>query len=73
MDELTLKETLARENADFRRLAEAHQACERELAALRSRAPLDDADALAERDLKKRKLALKDRMYRMMADYGRGR
>ena len=73
MEESALKDTLARENAEFRKLVEAHQACERELEALQSRPVQGDTEALAERDLKKKKLALKDRMYQMMAEYGRGR
>ena len=73
MDESLLKDLLARENEDFRRLADEHRACESELDRLRTAVCPSEADELAERDLKKRKLALKDRMYRMMADFGRDR
>lgn len=73
MDEEKLKETLLRENRGFRKAFEDHRTCELELERLRLKARLTEADALAERDLKKRKLALKDRMYRIMQEYGKTR
>jgi uncharacterized protein YdcH (DUF465 family) len=73
MDEQSLKELLLRENAEFRRAHDDHQACERALASLRAKGRLTSADADEERELKKKKLALKDRMYRLMADYARTR
>lgn len=69
MDEQALKELLLRENAEFRRAHEDHQACEKALEGIRGRGHLTPADADAERELKKKKLALKDRMYRLMAEY----
>jgi uncharacterized protein len=71
MNEQELKDILARENGEFRRILEDHRACERELEALRAKRPFGEAEALAERDLKKRKLLLKDRMYQIMAGYGK--
>jgi len=73
MDEQALKELLLRENAEFRQAQEDHQACEKALEGIRGRGYLTPADADAERELKKKKLALKDRMYRLMADYLRAR
>jgi uncharacterized protein YdcH (DUF465 family) len=73
MDEQALKELLLRENAEFRRAHDDHQACERALEDLRGRSHPTPADADEERELKKKKLALKDRMYRLMADYARTR
>ena len=70
MDENALKELLTREDAEFRRAAEEHQTCERELEQLRLKSHPTEADAVKERDLKKRKLALKDRMYQIMQKYG---
>jgi uncharacterized protein YdcH (DUF465 family) len=67
MDEQALKEVLLRENAEFRRVHDDHQACEKALDAIRAKAYLS-AEADEERELKKRKLALKDRMYRLMSD-----
>jgi uncharacterized protein len=73
MDEQALKELLLRENAEFRRVHDDHQACDRALEALRGQSRLTPADADEERELKKKKLALKDRMYRLMAEHARTR
>ena len=73
MDEKELKELLLRENADFRRAHDDHRACEQALDAIRAKPRLTPAEADEERELKKRKLALKDRMYLLMADYLRTR
>lgn len=73
MDEQALKELLLKENAEFRRAHEDHQACERALEGLRRKGHLTPADADEERELKKKKLALKDRMYRLMAEHVRTR
>jgi len=73
MDEQEVKELLLRENAEFRRAHDDHQACEKALDALRGKSHPLPADADEERELKKKKLALKDRMYRLMADYLRTR
>ena len=73
MNEQELKALLARENREFRKILDDHRACELELEKLRAKTHFTEADALAERDLKKRKLLLKDRMYKMMADHGKRR
>ncbi len=73
MDEQALKELLLRENAEFRRAHDDHQACEKAIDAIRGKGHLSPADADEERALKKKKLALKDRMYRLMADHARTR
>ena len=73
MDEQALKEILLRENAEFRRAHEDHQACEKALEGIRGRGFPTPADEDAEREIKKKKLALKDRMYRLMSDYLRTR
>jgi len=69
MNEQEIKETLARENAEFRKILEEHRTCEQALETIRAKTHPTESDGLAERDLKKRKLALKDRMYRIMADF----
>lgn len=69
MDEKALKELMLRENADFRRLHKEHQACEKRLENLQGKSFLAEKERLEERELKKRKLAIKDRMYLMMAEY----
>ena len=73
MDEQELKALLLRENAEFRRAHDDHQACETALDAIRGKAYLSPAEADEERELKKKKLALKDRMYRLMSDHARTR
>jgi uncharacterized protein YdcH (DUF465 family) len=73
MNEKALKELMLREKADFRRLHEDHQACEKRLEDLQNKSFLTEEEKLEERDLKKRKLALKDRMYLMMAEFRKAR
>jgi uncharacterized protein len=68
MDESVLKERLILENAEFRKLHEEHQKLDRTLTDLSGKSFLTEDERLEERELKKRKLALKDRMYRMMTD-----
>jgi uncharacterized protein len=72
MDEIRLKERLVRENAEFRRMHEEHQDYERRLADLTGKAFLSDSERLEERELKKKKLVLKDGMYRIMREAGSG-
>jgi uncharacterized protein YdcH (DUF465 family) len=73
MDEKALKELMLRENADFRRLHKEHQACEKRLEDLQGKSFLTEEEKLEERELKKRKLALKDRMYLMMTEFRKAR
>jgi uncharacterized protein YdcH (DUF465 family) len=73
MDEQELKELLLRENAEFRRAHNDHGDCERALETIRGKTHLSVAEVDEERELKKKKLALKDRMYRLMSDYLRMR
>lgn len=73
MDEQEVKELLLKENAEFRRAHDDHQSCEKAIDAIRGKSRLSPADADEERELKKKKLVLKDRMYRLMAEYLRTR
>lgn len=73
MNEQALKELLLKESEDFRKLHEEHQECEKRLEILQMKSLLSEQEKLEERDLKKRKLALKDKMYRMMTEYQKGR
>ncbi len=67
MDEKALKELLWQESEEFRRLVEEHRLCEERLEMLRQKkAPLTEEEEMEERQLKKKKLALKDRMYFLM-------
>jgi uncharacterized protein YdcH (DUF465 family) len=70
MDEIRLKDRLARENAEFRKLFEEHQVHERRLEDLKRKAFLSEAERIEVRELKKRKLVLKDGMYRIMREAG---
>ena len=69
MDETILKERMLKENAEFKRLFEEHQKHEKKLAEFKGKPYLTDAERVEEKELKKRKLALKDRMYVMMRDF----
>ncbi len=73
MDETKLKELLLGESEEFRKLNEEHQSCESKLEILKGKSFLTEDEKLEERELKKRKLALKDRMYALMTQYRRGR
>lgn len=73
MNEQALKELLLKESEDFRKFHEEHQECEKRLEILQMKSLLSEQEKLEERDLKKRKLALKDKMYRMMTEYQKGR
>jgi uncharacterized protein YdcH (DUF465 family) len=69
MDERRLKELLLRDNDEFRKLVEEHQRYELRLGQFKGKAYLTEEERLEERELKKRKLVLKDRMYRIMRDF----
>jgi uncharacterized protein YdcH (DUF465 family) len=69
MDENALKERMLKENAEFKKLFEEHQKHEKKLAEFKGKPYLTDVEHLEEKELKKRKLALKDRMYLMMRDF----
>lgn len=59
-----VRERLAREDAEYRRLAKKHEACEERLAELHSRRFLTEAERTEETTLKKTKLLYKDQMER---------
>ncbi len=69
MDENALKARLIKENAEFKKLFDEHQRYETKLAEFKEKTHLTDAERLEEKELKKRKLALKDRMYFLMKTY----
>jgi uncharacterized protein len=58
-----LREHLLEENADYRRLAVEHHACDNQLEALANKHFLSEEEELQEKTLKKKKLMLKDQMY----------
>jgi uncharacterized protein len=73
MDEKALKERLAGENPDFRAVFEEHSRLEKALDELKAKSFLTEEESFREKEFKKRKLVLKDKMYRMMSEYGKSR
>jgi len=69
MNEDELRDRLLRQNEDFKRLFDEHRRHEKRLEFLRSKPFLTGEEEVEEKELKKRKLALKDQMYRMMSAY----
>jgi uncharacterized protein YdcH (DUF465 family) len=69
MDEKDIKDRLLAENPDFRRLQDEHRRHELRLVDLASKSFLSEDEKLEERETKKLKLALKDKMYLMMAGF----
>jgi len=57
------------EDTEFQKLAVEHQACDQRLIELESRHYQSEEEQLTEKNLKKKKLALKDQMYAMMQKY----
>jgi uncharacterized protein len=71
MDEQRIKEHLLISNPDFRRLHEEHQRHEARLAELGAKPFLNQDEIVQEKDLKKLKLALKDKMALMISASGK--
>ncbi|MFQ6069357.1 MAG: DUF465 domain-containing protein [Candidatus Aminicenantales bacterium] len=69
MDEKKIRERMLAENEEFRKLDKEHRKYEDELKMFEGKAYLTPEEELRERELKKRKLAIKDRMYLMMREY----
>jgi uncharacterized protein len=61
-----LREQLLKDNADFRRLAAEHQQYSDQLEDLTNKHFLSEEEQLEEKNLKKKKLMLKDQMYSMV-------
>lgn len=72
-DAVKVKEELIANDAEFRRLFEEHQDCERELDALHRKSLLSEEDEFAEKRLKRHKLTLKDQMFAMMREHREAR
>ena len=65
----SLKEELLNSNQEFRDLVKEHHKYEERLTELSALAYPNDEEQLEETQLKKKKLALKDQMYSIMASY----
>jgi uncharacterized protein len=62
----SLKEELIHNDDEFRRLHEEHQDCERRLSELNQKSLLSQQDEIEEKQIKRHKLALKDRMAELL-------
>lgn len=71
MEENELKEVMIKENEEFRKAYQKHQQCEKRLEEFKKKGFLTEEDKLKEKELKKKKLALKDKMYYLMTEYRR--
>jgi uncharacterized protein len=71
MDEQRIKERLLEANPEFRRLHEEHRRHEERLVELAAAPFLSQDDLIHEKELKKLKLVLKDKMALMISDYGK--
>jgi uncharacterized protein YdcH (DUF465 family) len=69
MNEKDLKELMLRKNGEFQKLHVEHQACEKRLEELKAKNFLTEGEEVEEKEVKKRKLSLKDRMYRLMTEF----
>lgn len=69
MDEKELKEILLKENEEFRKAYQEHQWYENKLEEFKKKGFLSEEEKLKEKELKKKKLALKDKMYYLMTEY----
>ena len=69
MQEKEIKKLLLKENKEFKKAYEQHQKYEKELEKLKGKSFLTEADRLKEKELKKKKLILKDKLYYMMIKY----
>jgi uncharacterized protein YdcH (DUF465 family) len=71
MDEEKLKALLLKENKEFRVIHKEHKTCEKRLDVFKKKGSLNAKETIEEKELKKKKLILKDKMYRIMVDHTR--
>ncbi len=71
MREEEIREILLKENENFKELFEEHQKLEKRLNELLNKWYLTAEEQEEERQIKKRKLMIKDRMYAIIAEYRR--
>ena len=71
MREEEIREILLKENESFKELFEEHQKLEKRLNELLNKWYLTAEEQEEERQIKKRKLMIKDRMYAIIAEYRR--
>jgi uncharacterized protein YdcH (DUF465 family) len=73
MEEKEIKDRLLKENLEFRKAFDEHQKLEKKLASLQAKNYLTEEEKLKEKQLKKNKLLLKDKMYYMMTQFKKSR
>jgi hypothetical protein len=69
MEHDAVKQELLASHEEFRHLYREHQQCEAKLEALREKTALSETDEGEEKRIKVHKLALKDRMERLIRDH----
>ncbi len=69
MREKELKEQLLKESEEFKKANQLHQQYEKKLDKLKAKNYLTEAEKQEEKELKKKKLVLKDKMYYLMIEY----
>ena len=69
MEEKEIKARLLEENLEFRKAFDQHQTLEKKLSKFHAKNYLTEEEKLKEKQLKKKKLLLKDKMYFMMTEF----
>ena len=69
MREKELKELLLKENEEFKKANKLHQQYDKKLEKLKAKSFLTEKEKQEVIELKKKKLALKDKMYYLMIEY----
>lgn len=69
MESSDISQILYEQNPEYRSLFDQHRSLENRLKELSSRLYLSDSEKVEEVDLKKKKLALKDRMQQLMKSH----
>lgn len=69
MDDKSLKERLLKENEEFKQAFEQHRLCDRELKKLQKNSFLTEEEKVRIKELKKKKLFYKDRLYFILAGH----
>lgn len=64
-----VRDSLMKENEEFRHLVQIHENYEKRLSELASLTYPNDDELIEESTLKKKKLAVKDELYAMMSEY----
>ena len=69
MQEQEIKERLLKENDEFKKIFNLHQQYEKRLNQLKAKGFLTEKEKIEEKETKKKKLALKDKLYFLMNEY----